>query len=167
MSNLETQKNFTASLNKQDREEIESNVDYKIHTYKGHIENKTAFRKTLKLNMERNYYRTKKARVNAYLKYMKEPVDTDNNDLYNEQLEMLDLSIEKLSYMKKWILEQYFKIGNLAEIARQNNMNENSVKSHYNLALKQLRKIMLYNSKKCRKYEQKKRKKEGPWKLLR
>ena len=146
---------FTANLNKQDYEEINADISYNIWKYTGHIENEEAFRKTCKKNAERTFHRRKKQRMDAYLAYMREIAVIDDSAAHAEQMIELDAAIDKLSYMKKWVLQQYFKTGNLSEIARQHNMNENSVKSHYNLALIQLRKIMLYKVKKSREYKQK------------
>lgn len=143
---------FTFNLNKQDYEEIEADVTYNIAKYAGNIENEVAFRKTCRKNAERKFHRKKKKYVTACLEYMKEPVPPNDSVEYAEQMITLDAAINGLSYMKKWVLRQYFKTGNLAEIARQHGLNENSVKSHYNLALKQLRRIML--------------KKEETWKQL-
>jgi DNA-directed RNA polymerase specialized sigma24 family protein len=134
---------FTSNLNKQDYEEIDADVNYNIAKYAGNIENEAAFRKICKRNAERTFHRKKKKYVTACLNYMKEPAPPNDTAEYAEQILTLDAAIEGLSYMKKWVLQQYFKTGNLAEIARQHGLNENSVKSHYNLALGQLRRIML------------------------
>lgn len=134
---------FTSNLNKQDYEEIEADVNYNILKYTGQIVDKTAFRKICKRNAERTFHRKKKKYVTACLEYMKEPVLPNDTAEYAEQMITLDAAINGLSYMKKWVLQQYFKTGNLAEIARQHGLNENSVKSHYNLALGQLRKLLV------------------------
>lgn len=143
MSNPDINLYFTSNLNKQDYEEIEADIDYNILKYTGQIVDKTAFRKICKRNAERTFHRKKKKYVTACLNYMKEPVPPNDTAEYAEQMITLDAAINGLSYMKKWVLQQYFKTGNLAEIARQHGLNENSVKSHYNLALGQLRKLLL------------------------
>lgn len=143
MNNNDLNMYFTAKLNSQDFEEIRADVDYILHKHVDNIKNKNSFRKVCVKNMEINYYVKKKKYMNFCIEYMKEPACADDNLEYYEQMLILNENIEKLSYMKKWVLQQYFKTGNLAEIARQHNLNENSVKSHYNLAVKQLKQMLV------------------------